>query len=132
MTHGPLPPLKAWYGLSAMTASGESIASLKADLVNRSLAHIFSSVADSFRLVFELDGFELLDESMVGSVVKDGDLIEYVLSSIFPHITYGLISMPTYSIKVREIFELKAAVPSLEKRKRPEIAVAGERDCHSS
>ncbi|KAG8888471.1 hypothetical protein FRB98_007600 [Tulasnella sp. 332] len=104
-TRGPLPPLKAWYGIDPSTVLNKPIAALKLDLIS-DLAHIFSSVTENFWLVLELDGFELLDESMVGSVVKDDDLIDITVSEA--------TKLP------------KETQPTLGKRKMSEMSEAGE------
>lgn len=72
-THPPLPPLKAWYGITPELTE-QTVSELKEDIVTGLLAR--SSSAD---IKLEIDGFQLLDESLVGTVIQNGDLVEWVL-----------------------------------------------------
>lgn len=72
-THSPLLPLKAWYGISPHLQN-QDVLELKIDIV----AGLTSTFGDEALkdIRFEIDGFQLLEGSMVESVIKDGDLVE--------------------------------------------------------
>lgn len=70
----PLPAFKAWIS----TESIQTIADLKSILLHS------VNVDSSEKLRLELDAFELLDSSPVADILRDNDLIVYVLS--FTHL----------------------------------------------
>ena len=74
----PLPPLKAWFSTGALSTILDLKTALCADL--QPLSHVRARAED---IVLLLDDFELLNTSPL-DVIRDGDLIVYVPSSLPP------------------------------------------------
>lgn len=65
----PLPSTKAWFGIQSLN----TISDLKATLCT-DLPALRDAAVSSDEIVLFMDGFELLDTSLV-DVLRDGDLI---------------------------------------------------------
>ncbi|KAI0029686.1 hypothetical protein K488DRAFT_88503 [Vararia minispora EC-137] len=70
-TESPLPDLKAWF---PVRESRTTVLSLKKALC-LDLAQLSEARVDAANLVLVLDGFELLDQSRVADVIRDGEII---------------------------------------------------------
>lgn len=91
LSRPPLPHIKAWF---VVPEAGEGVASslghtqpapedvhaLKCALRNE-IPALRSSCLSASNLILMIDGFELLDQSGL-AVIKDGDLVTYVLASL--------------------------------------------------
>ncbi|KAG8962824.1 hypothetical protein FRC03_003724 [Tulasnella sp. 419] len=76
VTHPPLPPLKAWFGITT-PADSQSITALKNTIYTQVLRpNLSTEVAQSSDLLLEIEGFELLGDSTCENVLQDGDLVE--------------------------------------------------------
>lgn len=71
-SHPPLPVLKAWFGIDDHTAATQTILDLKKALSEQ----LCQLGRDQSQLLLELEGFELLDESLCYHVLREGDLIK--------------------------------------------------------
>ncbi|KAG8934354.1 hypothetical protein FRC01_003602 [Tulasnella sp. 417] len=78
-SHPPLPALKAWFGIDDHTAATQTILDVK-----RGLSEQLSVLSQHplQHLLLELEGFELLDESLCSHVLREGDLINIKQSSL--------------------------------------------------
>lgn len=75
-TYPPIPALKAWFGVEDHTNTGYTVLDLKKSL---SLHLDVLQQLGSRHLLLELEGFELLDESLCYQVLREGDLISWVI-----------------------------------------------------
>ncbi|KIO27077.1 hypothetical protein M407DRAFT_233511 [Tulasnella calospora MUT 4182] len=75
-SHPPLPVLKAWFGIDDHAAATQTVLDLKRGLSEQLCA------PGHQHLLLELEGFELLDESLCYQVLREGDLINIKQSSL--------------------------------------------------
>jgi hypothetical protein len=91
LSRPPLPYIKAWFvvpdagegvasSLGITEPAPEDIHALKSALRN-GIPALRSSCLSASDLILMIDGFELLDQSGL-AVIKDGDLVTYVLFSL--------------------------------------------------
>lgn len=70
VTHHPLKPLKAWFGIP----NDLTIANLKERLHGELPPLTSQNIASQVTL--QLDGYDLLDSSTCGLVLAEGDIVE--------------------------------------------------------
>lgn len=88
-THPPLPEAKAWCPLPTSDSDpSPTVRTLKTHLV-RSFPTVRAYSATVEELVLEVDGFELLDESVLADLaLTGGDVIEYVRARLQTPLEY--------------------------------------------